>query len=458
MRLTWADLAAGRAAALHGHSVEIDGFLCPFTAAPAHRYFALAPEAPCSVGCLPAEPSLRIEVFADAPITTGGSVRLTGTWHALDDDPAGWRWQLRGARPIGIAAPFSRRGALAGALLCLAVPSRTAAAAAADGRAAIADQATVDIHSHAGRIIGTRAVELHDDFRPVAEPMRAGGMAVLCLATVSDSPVHRVMQDGRIHPFRDPAPGELYAYGQRNFQRLHDLVQNQGLRVITDAAGLAAARADVPSVIVAAEGADFLEGRPERVDEAYAKWRLRHLQLTHYRVNELGDIQTEAPVHGGLTEAGAAVIRRCNQLGLVVDVAHGTYDLVKRAATVTTKPLVLSHTSLSARPGPRSRTISADHARAVAATGGVIGVWPPASIFPDLAAMASGIARMVDVVGIDHVGLGSDMQGLVGPSVFPGYTVLPDLAAALLAHGFAAAEVRKLLGENYIRVFRASLA
>jgi hypothetical protein len=83
MRLTWADLAAGRAAALHGHSVEIEGFLCPFTAAPAHRYFALAPEAPCCVGCLPGEPSLRIEVFADAPITTGGSVRLTGTWHAL---------------------------------------------------------------------------------------------------------------------------------------------------------------------------------------------------------------------------------------------------------------------------------------------------------------------------------------------------------------------------------------
>ena len=51
---------------------------------------------------------------------------------------------------------------------------------------------------------------------------------------------------------------------------------------------------------------------------------LRHLQLTHYRVNELGDIQTELPVHNGLTDFGAAVIRRCNQVGLVVDVAHGT--------------------------------------------------------------------------------------------------------------------------------------
>jgi len=452
MRLTFSNLAT----APHGSRVEIEGFVCPFAAAPTHLYFALAAEAPCCIGCLPAEPSLRIEVFADTPVAAGGSVRLTGILQVLDDDPAGWRWQLRGATPIGGAAPFTRRGAIAGALLCLAVPSR--AATLDDGRAVIADRTTVDIHSHAGRITGARAVERHVDFNPVAEPMRDGGMAVLCLAIVSDSPVHRVMGDGRIHPFRDPASGELYAFSQRNFQRLHDLVQHQGLRVITDAAGLDVARAGAPSVIVAAEGADFLEGQPDRVDEAYAKWQLRHLQLTHYRVNELGDIQTEAPVHGGLTDLGAAVIRRCNQLGVVVDIAHGTFDLVKRAAAVTTKPLVLSHTSLSFWPGARSRTISADHARAVAGTGGVIGVWPPANIFRDLDALASGMARMVDAVGIDHVGLGSDMEGLVGPSAFSRYTMLPELAALLLTHGFSGAEVQKLLGGNYVRVFRASVA
>lgn len=66
----------------------------------------------------------------------------------------------------------------------------------------------------------------------------------------------------------------------------------------------------VGSAIIAAEGADFLEGQPDRVDEAYRRWALRHLQLVHYRVNELGDIQTEPPVHGGLTATGAEVIRR----------------------------------------------------------------------------------------------------------------------------------------------------
>lgn len=287
-------------------------------------------------------------------------------------------------------------------------------------------------------------------------------MAAVCLAAVSDAPTHRVMPDHRIHPFRDPEPGELYAYTQLSFARIHALAQAQGFAIITDAASLAAARSGKPSAIVAVEGGDFLEGIADRVDEAYAQWQLRHLQLTHYRVNELGDIQTEAPVHGGLTDAGAEVIRRCNLRGLVVDVAHGTYDLVKRAASVTTKPLVLSHTSLttsrSGRPAARSRTISTEHARIIAGTGGVIGIWPPRSIFPDMAAFAGGIARMVDTVGIDHVALGSDMRGLVGPSNFNDYTDLPDLCAALLARGFDPAEVRKLLGGNYVRVFTASMA
>ena len=129
-----------------------------------------------------------------------------------------------------------------------------------------------------------------------------------------------------------------------------------------------------PSVIVSSEGGDFLEGQIDRIDEARERWALRHLQLTHYRPNELGDIQTEPSVHGGLTEAGVEVIRRCNKLGVVVDVAHGTYDLVKKAAAATTKPLILSHTSLTERPVAWTRRITPDHARVIASTGGVIGI------------------------------------------------------------------------------------
>jgi membrane dipeptidase len=70
--------------------------------------------------------------------------------------------------------------------------------------------------------------------------------------------------------------------------------------------------------------------------------------------------------------------------------------------------------------------------------------------------MAEGMARMAEVVGVDHVGLGSDMLGLTVPSVFDSYAELPDLARALLAL-FNPEEVGKLLGGNYARVFAASV-
>ncbi|AOB33897.1 peptidase M19 [Bordetella sp. H567] len=208
---------------------------------------------------------------------------------------------------------------------------------------------------------------------------------------------------------------------------------------------------------MAAEGADFLEGDAGRLEDAWRRHALRHLQLTHYRVNELGDIQTAPPVHGGLTDFGAEVIRLCNRLGIVVDVAHGTQALVKRAAAVTTRPLVLSHTALSQRPSRYGRAISAEHARLIADTDGVIGVWPLAATYPSLAAMAGGIRAMVDVVGVRHVGVGTDMLGLLGPSALDSYRKLPQLARALLDAGFTQEEAGLILGGNYARVWAATM-
>ena len=460
--------------------VQIDGWIAPFEPAAAASYFALTADMPCCVGCLPRDVRGRIEVFAATPIAiTGERVRLVGRLRALpDDDPSGWKFQLHAARalprPRAQDGRFTRRNALrtlawaaaaaatqqactSGPAALVATPTPASAPAADESRRLLETLASVDIHSHAGRIIGVSRVELGGAFEPVADPMRDGGMAVLCLAIVSDAPTHHVTPDKRIRPFRDPAPGELLAYGELSFRRVHELARAQGLRIVRSARDLDEARSASPSIIVSAEGGDFLEGRPDRVDDAHARWALRHLQLTHYRVNDLGDIQTEPPVHGGLTPIGGDVIRRCNRLGIVVDVAHGTYDLVRQAADVTDKPLVLSHTSLSAAPGPHSRLVSPDHARAIAGTGGVIGIWPPASIFPDLAALAAGIARMADLVGVEHVGLGTDMDGLVGPSTFASYRDLPALADTLRQRGFAVDDVRRILGGNYARVFRASV-
>ena len=94
----------------------------------------------------------------------------------------------------------------------------------------------------------------------------------------------------------------------------------------------------------------------------------------------------------------------------------------------------------------------------VAGTGGVIGIWPIASLFPDMAALAGAMARMAAVAGVDHVGLGTDMLGLVGAPTFDSYAQLPGLTASLLSAGFGADDVRKLMGGNYVRVFEASMA
>lgn len=485
MLIDWLSIREGNADRLDGSIVDISGWMNPLDPHAWHvDYFLLSADEPCCGGCMPRNPLTSIEVFMAAPVAPqAGMLTLRGRLLRLVDDAAGWRYRLEDARLIDMLTSLpspprklSRRVFLAsGAALGLAAcaPGRfnayTEPHDAASQTEAIAPSPawqtpvgtfTFDMHSHAGRVIISRdpAIGANRPFLPLAAPMRAGGMNVICLAIVTDTTVTRVSDNHkRFEAWREPQPGELYALGQTEFERAHRLVQREQMRVVTSAASLTALAPLGPCAIISAEGGDFLEGQVDRVDEAYSQHQLRHLQLTHYRVNELGDIQTEPPVHGGLTDVGADVVRRCNALGIVVDVAHGTFDLVKRAAATSTKPLVLSHSALATHPGARSRLITPDHARAVADTGGVIGVWPSSGTFRDLHAMADGVKRMADVVGVEHVGLGTDMLGFISPPVFRTYEQLPDLASALLLAGFSKDEVSAILGGNYRRVFQASV-
>ena len=100
----------------------------------------------------------------------------------------------------------------------------------------------------------------------------------------------------------------------------------------------------------------------------------------------------------GLTPFGAEVIQACNRLGLVVDVAHATADMVKQAVKVSTKPLLLSHTALRGSKAQGSmpltkRQVTPDHARAIADTGGSIGIW---HFFPSLERYVDGLKEMAD--------------------------------------------------------------
>jgi membrane dipeptidase len=179
------------------------------------------------------------------------------------------------------------------------------------------------------------------------------------------------------------------------------------------------------------------------------------MQLVHYRVNELGDIQTEDPVHNGLTPFGADVVRSCNRLGIIVDVAHATFEATQQAAKTATRPLLLSHTFLRDRPRRHTRGIMREHALTVTETGGIVGVVPFPSAFLTLQDYTEGIARMVDAVGVNHVGIGGDLAGIRGAPPYRRFEQFPELVQMLQRRGFSSEDVAKITGGNFMRLFAA---
>lgn len=332
-----------------------------------------------------------------------------------------------------------------------AVPTTTTARDAA--RRLLAENVSVDVHTHGGPI-GITSKNAPSD--ALGRSMRTGRISVLCLADVPDGIILGRNAQNVLTVTRQPAPGELYKFHLERLAWIDDLVARHGVRrVLTSADIRAAHRAGEPAVILDIEGLDFLEKKLERIEESYQRG-VRTMQLVHYTPNDIGDFQTGTVTHNGLTPFGADVIRACHKLGVVVDVAHATADTVKQAAKVSTKPLLLSHTALR---GSRAqgqtplleRQIAPDHAKAIAETGGSIGIW---HFFASPDKYAEGVKEMVDVVGVDHVSIGTDMSSSAGlMQDYDGYT---ELVAALLRSGFTPAETAKIVGGNYMRIFAAS--
>ena len=167
----------------------------------------------------------------------------------------------------------------------------------------------------------------------------------------------------------------------------------------------------------------------------------------------MGDIQTSAPKHGGLTLFGADLIRGMNRLGIIVDLAHASFETTKQAVAVTTKPVMLSHSHILHEDNPNPRLISAEHARLIADTGGVIGAWPAGITQHNLPDYIDEIMRLIDVVGVNHVALGTDMDVNFKP-VFDNYRQLPLVTALLLKKGLTEEDTAKILGGNFMRLFQ----
>lgn len=176
-------------------------------------------------------------------------------------------------------------------------------------------------------------------------------------------------------------------------------------------------KAKTPTVIQSVEGGHFLEGKIDRLEVAY-KRGLRHLTLLHDNDASvpLGDIFTNPPKWGGLTTFGADVIKECERLGILVDLSHCDKNTINGAIKVMTKPFIISHTGLDTRLGDKEfmakmmkpRLISKEQAKVVKDAGGVIGIWTHLADTPT--AFADNIKAMIDIVGIDHVSIGTDTK------------------------------------------------
>lgn len=202
----------------------------------------------------------------------------------------------------------------------------------------------------------------------------------------------------------------------------------------------------------------------------------RYMTLTHGSNLAWADSATDKPEHGGLTKFGEEVVREMNRLGMLVDLSHVSPETMEDALRVTEAPVIFSHSSAKAICNV-PRNVPDNILQMVAKNGGVVMVtFVPGFISQVVAdyeakpenergtaprprATLSQVADHIDhirkVAGIDHIGLGGDFDGIT--QVVEGLedvSKYPDLTAELLKRGYSDADVKKIIGQNVLRVMR----
>ena len=201
--------------------------------------------------------------------------------------------------------------------------------------------------------------------------------------------------------------------------------------------------------ILGLEGAQALERDLGNLEELFEAG-FRTIGLVHFFDNEVGG-SAHGVLKGGLTELGRQVVVRMERLGILVDLAHASPALIDDVLEMAQKPVVVSHTGVKGTCDTE-RNLPDDHLRRVAQTGGVIGIgyWPDAVCGEDVEVIVRAIRYTADLVGVDHVGLGSDYDGSTEVSFDASGMAL--LTAGLLDDGFTANEIRQIMGGNVLRV------
>jgi membrane dipeptidase len=277
------------------------------------------------------------------------------------------------------------------------------------------------------------------------------------------------------------------------------------LTLCIDPAGIRAAKHDGKiAVMIGVEGGHAIEDSLDILRELYSRGA-RYMTLTHVNTNNWCDSSGDAPRHGGLTDFGREVVRTMNDLGMIVDVSHISDDAFRDVITTTRVPVVATHSSARALCR-HPRNMTDDMLRELARNGGVCMINFFSAFISDEVAqvimaankkpkkssgdptggteempddrvdwdtylewfqslgcptatldqVADHIFHVANIAGIDHVGIGSDFDGVPAlPDGLGNAASLPLLTARLLERGMSPRDVEKVLGGNFMRVFEA---
>ncbi len=252
-----------------------------------------------------------------------------------------------------------------------------------------------------------------------------------------------------------PAPGFPFEFTADRLSRIMKTVADgDAAFAATPAAALEAKRRGKVALLPALEGGDGLDGRIENLWELHRRG-LRLLQLVHFRANEIGHIQTYPYSPGGLTAFGREVVRECNRLGIIIDLAHANNETILDVLELSSAPVIFSHTGVKALHDG-DRYLPDDEIRAIAAKDGVVGIWPNGSGVPRLEDMLRHIDHVVKLVGVEHVGIGSDLRGMSRYSIgFDSEARFHAIAAGLLDMGYTDDDVGRIMGGNFFRLWEA---
>lgn len=214
------------------------------------------------------------------------------------------------------------------------------------------------------------------------------------------------------------------------------------------------------AAMLSIEGADVIEGRLS-VLRTFYRLGVRMVGLVHSLRNPLADGVADARTRGGLSELGVQVVEELDRLGVVIDVSHisdpGFWDVMD----IAKRPVVASHSnSRSVCPHPRNMTD--EMIQALAERGGVMGMnFAPSFVHskePSVETLVDHIDHIAGLVGPDHVGLGSDFDGIPStPRGLEDAARMPNITAELVRRGYSEEDVRKILGGNHLKLFRKVL-